>query len=233
MSSGLMSAQPRRCSWRRGSPDRVTSLTIGGGAVRSPVDAGGALKDVIEAPSLDAVRGLDARTNIGRAVEAAAPSVSEPRFTKTTSVPTTSGGSRSRPGSCATTPSRIRCCVTSYLKITTPTQVVAGREDDLVPWSNNQYLDDLLPHSEIHPLDAGHFAWEQAADDYGGLVVDWVSAGYARVCGGLTQRAPSASRQAAPASCWLRRRQSATVLAWPRSRRALRRPVPRWCSRGP
>jgi pimeloyl-ACP methyl ester carboxylesterase len=47
------------------APDRVTSLTIGGGAVRDPIDAGGALKDVIEAPSLDVVRQLDARTNIG------------------------------------------------------------------------------------------------------------------------------------------------------------------------
>ena len=44
------------------SPERVTSLTIGGGAVRFPIDAAGALKDVIEAPSLDVVRGLDART---------------------------------------------------------------------------------------------------------------------------------------------------------------------------
>lgn len=35
--------------------------------------------------------------------------------------------------------------------ITTPTLIVAGRDDDLVPWSNNQYLDDLLPNSEIHP----------------------------------------------------------------------------------
>src|SRR6185503_9061097 len=41
------------------APERVTSLTIGGGAVRAPIDAGGALKDVIEAPSLDVVRQLD------------------------------------------------------------------------------------------------------------------------------------------------------------------------------
>src|SRR6266542_4053193 len=68
--------------------------------------------------------------------------------------------------------------------ITTPTQIVAGRNDDLVPWSNNQYLDDLLPNSEIHALDAGHFAWEQAAEEYGRLVVDWVSGGYRRVAGG-------------------------------------------------
>ena len=62
--------------------------------------------------------------------------------------------------------------------ITTPTQIVAGRDDDLVPWSNNQYLDDLLPNSQIHSLDAGHFAWEQAAEEYGRLVVDWISGGY-------------------------------------------------------
>jgi len=60
------------------APERVTSLTVGGGAVRFPIEAGGALKDVIEAPSLDVVRGLDARTNIGLAVESGAASASEP-----------------------------------------------------------------------------------------------------------------------------------------------------------
>jgi pimeloyl-ACP methyl ester carboxylesterase len=67
--------------------------------------------------------------------------------------------------------------------ITTPTQIVAGRHDDLVPWSNSEYLDDLLPNSEMHPLDAGHFAWEEAAKEYGRLVADWVSGGYRRVAG--------------------------------------------------
>ena len=67
--------------------------------------------------------------------------------------------------------------------ITTPTQIVAGRNDDLVPWSNNEYLDDLLANSEIHALDAGHFAWEQAPDEYGRLVVDWGSGGFARLGG--------------------------------------------------
>lgn len=60
------------------TPERVTSLTIGGGAVGFPIEAGGALKDIIKAPSLDIVRGLDARANIGQAVEAAAASDSEP-----------------------------------------------------------------------------------------------------------------------------------------------------------
>src|SRR6478752_4592542 len=50
------------------APERITSLTIGGGAVRFP----------IEAANLDVVRALDARTNIGHAVEPGAPSASEP-----------------------------------------------------------------------------------------------------------------------------------------------------------
>ena len=67
--------------------------------------------------------------------------------------------------------------------ITTPTQIVAGSDDDLVPWTNNQYLHELLPNSEIHPLDAGHFAWEQAAEEYGRLVADWAGGGYRRLAG--------------------------------------------------
>jgi pimeloyl-ACP methyl ester carboxylesterase len=70
--------------------------------------------------------------------------------------------------------------------ITTPAQIIAGREDDLVPWSNNEYLADLLPNSEIHPLDAGHFAWEQASDEYGRLIVEWVTGGFQRLGGAVT-----------------------------------------------
>src|ERR1700751_3191487 len=60
------------------APELVTSLTIGGGAVRFPIEAGGALKQVIEAPGLDAIRALDARANISAATEPAAPGGSEP-----------------------------------------------------------------------------------------------------------------------------------------------------------
>ena len=41
-----------------------------------------------------------------------------------------------------------------------------------------------VSHSEIRRLDAGHFPREQAADDYGRLVADWISGGYRRVVAG-------------------------------------------------
>jgi pimeloyl-ACP methyl ester carboxylesterase len=162
------------------APDRVSSLTVGGGAVRFPIEAGGALKDTIEAPSLEDVRELDARTNIGYAVEAAASSEGEPEVHEDYVSAYDLGRFAESARFVRHYPEQNPVLRDLLPTIATPTQIVAGRDDDLVPWSNNQYLHDLLPNSEIHPLDAGHFAWEQAADEYGRLVVDWVSGGYRR-----------------------------------------------------
>jgi pimeloyl-ACP methyl ester carboxylesterase len=166
------------------SPERVTSLTIGGGAVRFPIDAAGALKDVIEAPSLDVVRGLDARTNIGYAVEPAAARDREPDVHEDYVSAYDLGRFAESARFVRHYPEQNPMLRDLLPTIITPTQILAGRDDDLVPWSNNQYLDDLLPNSETHPLDAGHFAWEQAAEEYGRLIVDWVSGGYRRVGAG-------------------------------------------------
>jgi pimeloyl-ACP methyl ester carboxylesterase len=163
------------------APDRVTSLIVGSGAVRFPIAAGGALKEIIEAPSLDVVRALDARTNIGHAVESAAASDSEPEVHEDYVSAYDLGRFAESARFVRHYPEQNQVLRDLLPTIVTPTQILGGRDDDLVLWSNNQYLDDLLPHSEIHPLDAGHFAWEQAAEEYGRLVVDWLSGGYQRV----------------------------------------------------
>ena len=129
------------------------------------------------------VRGLDARTNIGHAVEPAAPSASEPEVHEDYVSAYDLGRFAESARFVRHYPEQNPVLRDLLPSITTPTQIVAGSDDDLVPWSNNEYLDDLLPNSEIHPLDAGHFAWEQAAEDYGRLVADWVSGGYRRVAG--------------------------------------------------
>jgi pimeloyl-ACP methyl ester carboxylesterase len=166
------------------TPEVVTSLTIGGGAVRFPIEAGGALKAIIDAPNLDVVRALDARTTIGRSVEAGAARATEPEVHEDYVSAYDLGRFAESARFVRHYPEQNRVLRDLLPSITTPTQVVAGRHDDIVPWSNNQYLHDLLPNSETHPLDAGHFAWEQAADDYGRLVADWVSGGYRRVLPG-------------------------------------------------
>jgi pimeloyl-ACP methyl ester carboxylesterase len=166
------------------APERVTSLTVGGGAVRFPIDAGGALKDIIEAPSLDIVRGLDARTNIGAAVEAGAAAHNEPEVHEDYVSAYDLGRFAESARFVRHYPKQNPILRDLLPTIATPVQIVAGRNDDLVPWPNNEYLDELLPHSEIHALDAGHYAWEQAAEEYARLIVDWVSSGYHRVAAG-------------------------------------------------
>jgi pimeloyl-ACP methyl ester carboxylesterase len=163
------------------APALVTSLTIGGGAVRFPVEAGGALEQTIGAPSLDVIRGLDARANISAAVELGAPSATEPEVHEDYVSAYDLGRFAESARFVRHYPEQNKILADLLPGITTPAQILAGTHDDLVPWSNNQYLADVLPHAEIHPLDASHFAWEEAPAEYGGLVADWIGGGYQRV----------------------------------------------------
>lgn len=166
------------------SAEHVTSLTIGGGAVTFPVEAAGALKDVIEAPSLDVIRSQDARTNIGYAVGSGAPRDSEPDVHEDYVSAYDLGRFAESCRFVRHYPEQNRVLRDLLPSMTAPTLIMAGRDDDIVPWSNNQFLDDVLPNSEIHALDAGHYAWEQASEEYGRRVADWVGGGYRRVAAG-------------------------------------------------
>lgn len=57
--------------------------------------------------------------------------------------------------------------------IDTPVQIINGSNDPVVPVANAEYLHERLPHSKLDILDAGHFIWEEAADDYARTVIDW------------------------------------------------------------
>jgi pimeloyl-ACP methyl ester carboxylesterase len=62
--------------------------------------------------------------------------------------------------------------------IQAPVDIIAGRRDRVVPLVNAEYLRERLPHSELHVLDAGHFVWEAAADEYAALVCAWWTEGF-------------------------------------------------------
>ena len=72
-------------------------------------------------------------------------------------------------------------------QIETPVQIIAGRRDRIVPPVNAEYLHERLPHSELHLIDAVHFAWEDAADEYAALVKAWWAGGY-KACAKCNQR---------------------------------------------
>ena len=64
-------------------------------------------------------------------------------------------------------------------ELQTPVQIIAGAHDPVVPPANAEFLHERLPHSKLDILDAGHFTWEDAADEYAALVTSWWGGGYA------------------------------------------------------
>ena len=165
------------------APDKVTSLSIGGGAVTFPIAAGGALEAVIGAPSLDDVRQLDARANISAADESAAPQASEPEVLEDYVSAYDLGRFAESARFVRHYPEQNKLVQDFLPSIQIPTLILAGENDDLVPWSNNQFLADTMPNSVAHRLDAGHFAWEEAAGEYGRFVSEWIAGGYKKYTG--------------------------------------------------
>jgi pimeloyl-ACP methyl ester carboxylesterase len=64
-------------------------------------------------------------------------------------------------------------------QIQTPVQIIASGQDTAVPPVNAEFLHQRLPHSKLDIIDAGHFTWEDAADEYAALVTSWWSDGNA------------------------------------------------------
>src|SRR5713226_3353628 len=65
--------------------------------------------------------------------------------------------------------------------IETPVQIITGDHDPGVLPVNGEYLHKWLPHCKSDKVDAGHFAWADAADEYATLIIDWWNGGYERV----------------------------------------------------
>jgi len=63
-------------------------------------------------------------------------------------------------------------------KIKTPTLIIAGRNDKIVPPSNGQFLADRLPNNRYILLDAEHRVWEEASKEYNEIIASWFDKDY-------------------------------------------------------
>jgi pimeloyl-ACP methyl ester carboxylesterase len=78
-----------------------------------------------------------------------------------------------------TYPTELRTLRDLLPQVETPVQLIAGRRDSVVPPVNAEYLHKRRPKLELDIIDAGHFTWEDAADEYAVLVATWSAGGYA------------------------------------------------------
>jgi pimeloyl-ACP methyl ester carboxylesterase len=160
-------------------PGRFRSVVVGSGAAAFPLQLGGMLKDWVEAPDLDGYRRADPRQIVAGALTdieqyPLPDSVREDYLTSYEGDRFVESMRYVR-----AYPLELPLLRDLLPDIRTPVQIVAGARDRAVPPVNGEFLHERLPNSKLDILDAGHFAWEDAADDYAALVTSWWGGGYA------------------------------------------------------
>jgi len=156
----------------------VRSLVIGGGATAVPLDVGGNLKNIIEAANMDSYAALDSAELLGPTYDAMAggpppPDVRDDYLESYAGDRFVESARYVR-----SYPSELPKLAERLSTITTPTQIVSGRDDPIVPTPNQEFLHDRLTNSRMDLLPAGHFAWEEAPELYGDVLMAWLGGGY-------------------------------------------------------
>jgi pimeloyl-ACP methyl ester carboxylesterase len=59
-------------------------------------------------------------------------------------------------------------------RIDVPVQLTVGRDDPFVPVSNAEKVNKALPNSRLNVLDCGHFVWEDAAEEYVRIAIEFI-----------------------------------------------------------
>jgi pimeloyl-ACP methyl ester carboxylesterase len=143
-----------------------------------PLQVGGSLKEIIEAPDMDDYRRIDSREILGPLYDAM-PGGAPPLEVRDDYLESYSGDRFVESARYVRTyPTELPKLAERLPGIETPVQIVCGRDDPLVPTSNQEFLHSRLPHSRMNLLPAGHFAWEEVPDLYGEILTNWMTSGY-------------------------------------------------------
>jgi pimeloyl-ACP methyl ester carboxylesterase len=160
-------------------PNRFRSLVVGTGGTAVPLQLGDPLKEWVEAPSLEPYRRID-----GRQIVTFAMGTLE-RYRPTDAARedylTSYAGERFAESMryVQTYPQELPILRDLLPTIETPVLILSGAQDRVVPPANAEFLHQRLPKSKLEFIDAGHFIWEDAADQYAALVTSRWDGGYA------------------------------------------------------
>jgi pimeloyl-ACP methyl ester carboxylesterase len=160
-------------------PGRLRSLVVGSGGAAVPLQLGGALKDWVEAPDLDGYRSADPRQIVTDALSHIEEYIL-PDFVREDYLASCEGDRFVESMRYVRTyPTELPLLRALLPQIHTPVQIIAGARDTAVPPANAEFQHQRLPNSTLNLLDAGHYPWEDAADEYATLVTSWWNGDYA------------------------------------------------------
>jgi pimeloyl-ACP methyl ester carboxylesterase len=161
------------------NPGRLRSLVVGSGASAFPLQLGSRLKEWVEAEDVGPYRNADPREIVASALAVIEPHMlADPvredylsayegdRFVESMRY-------------VRSYPTELPVLRDLLPEIKTPVQIIAGTRDQAVPPVNAEFLHERLPHSRLEMVEAGHFTWEEASDEFVSLVTNWWGGGYA------------------------------------------------------
>jgi pimeloyl-ACP methyl ester carboxylesterase len=154
-------------------PGRLRSVVAGSSAAAVPLQLGGMLKGIIEAPDLDDLRRADSRQLVNTALSGIT-GYTLPEAVRDDYLASYQGDRFAESVRYVRSYSAELPVLASLLpKIDTPVQIIAGAGDTATPPANARFLHERLPHSKLDVIDAGHFTWEDAAAEYAALIISW------------------------------------------------------------
>lgn len=157
-------------------PNAFASLTIGSGAMHEDL-AAGTLKDLMEAPNLEAIAGLDGAQLITGSLKNLLPTLDADALAD---YQVSYKGDRFAISAQYVRTYRewlpqLRAALPGIM---TPVNVLYGRRDPIVPRVHAEILVRGLPHVRHTPLELGHLAWEEDPSTFAGELLDWITTGY-------------------------------------------------------
>jgi len=154
-------------------PGRLRSLVVGSAAAAVPLQVGGMIREIIEAPDLDRFRGGDPRQFVCAALRGFCRYLL-PEPVRDDYLASYQGNRFAESVRYLRSyPAELPVLAGLLPRIATPVLVIAGASDTATPPANARFLHERLPHSKLDVIDAGHFAWEDAAGEYAALVTSW------------------------------------------------------------
>ena len=170
-----------------GHPGRIRSLVVGGAGTAYPLEVDGALKQIIEAPDIDAFRSQDPRALIQGLIAPLGPAAPSDDIVADYVESNTGDRFAESARYVRSYPEQLPQLAGLLPQIFTPVQIIAGGRDPIVPVANAEFLHARLPNSRLDVLDAGHLAWEEAPGEYGAIVAAWINGGYLAGTAGMSR----------------------------------------------
>jgi pimeloyl-ACP methyl ester carboxylesterase len=162
-------------------PEVFKSIVVGGGSSTFPLIVDGVLKTFIEAPSVENFRDIDTLEVINGVVDGInnydAPAAIRADYVESYS----RGRLFDSIAYVRQYPQDLASLSPLLPTITTPVQIIVGRDDAYGLAADAVLLDTKLSRSRLDILECGHCAWEEEAASYGGIVTDWIQSSHLTV----------------------------------------------------